>query len=264
MSANGFRTHEPGLPEPGWLLTRLFPIAVYPVLIASIFLYYDFWYFMKNKEGGIEWLGVICLLVGAWYGARMLMGYRSALPRKWLVWWFGLASVGMVVLAGEEMSWGQHLGLWDREDVPEAFREINDQNETNIHNIVGIGNTIDRGTTNLVVIGTFFAFVILPIIQRSKGKLMPPEDPGYWFWPTRAGFWAGIGVLVIPFPKRIYEWTTGETGSFDWRHSEIHEFYIALLMMTYMISAHHRLRDYAARRGSSPSGDASAGVSDGA
>jgi hypothetical protein len=243
-----FRMHQPGLPEPGWLLTRLVPMAVYPVMIASIYVAHGFWLFMKEKEGGIEWLGVGCVLVGAWYGVRMLK-YRAALPRKWLAWWFGLASVGMVVVAGEEVSWGQHLGLWGPEAIPEAFREINDQNETNIHNIVGIGNALDRGSTNLIVAGTLFAFVILPIIQRVKRETMTYDNPGYWFWPTTAGFWAGMGVMVIPFPKRVYEWATGEEGSFHWRHSEIHEFYIALLMMTYMVSARGRLRAYAAKIG---------------
>ena len=254
MSTPGSTTHQPGLPEPGWPITRLVPLAVYPVLIASIFVYYDFWYLMKRKEGGIEWLAFACLLVGIWHGVRMLVlcqsgrraGRRSVLPRPWLVGWFGLSTAGMFVLAGEEISWGQHLGLWGYADVPEAIRELNDQDETNIHNMIGIGNAIDRGSTNAVVIGTFVAFVLLPILQRVKGEAMAHDDPGYWFWPTRAGFWAGMGVLVIPFPMRIYEWTTGNEGSFDWRHSEIHEFYIALLMMTYMISAHRRLRAYAA------------------
>jgi hypothetical protein len=246
MTAHGFTTHQPGLPEPRWPLTWLFPIAVYPVLIASIFVSYDFWYFMKHKEGGIERLAVVCLLVGVGYGVRMLLAHRRALPRAWLVWWFAIATAGMVFVAGEEVSWGQHLGLWGAEDVPEPIREINDQGETNIHNIVGIGNAIDRGSTNLVIVGTFVAFFILPIVQRVKGTAMPCDDPGYLFWPTRAGFWAGVGVSIIPLPLQIYEWTTGREGSFDWRHSEIHEFYIALLMMTYMVSVHHRLRAYAA------------------
>ena len=241
-------THEPGLAEPGRLLTVVFPLTVYPVMILSIFVYYDFWLFMKSKEGGVEWLAIGCLLIGAVFGARLLLRYRSLLPAKWLVVWFALGTLGMVFLAGEEMSWGQHLGLWSGEDLPDSFQEINDQNETNIHNIVGFGNTIDRGSTNAVVIGTFFAFIILPLIQRMRGKLMPYSDPGYWFWPTKACFWAGMGVVIIMFPKRIYEAITGETGSFDWRHSEIHEFYIAMLMLTYMVSAHARLRDYASKQ----------------
>ncbi|MEQ9617155.1 MAG: hypothetical protein RLN60_03875 [Phycisphaerales bacterium] len=244
--ARDFRTHEPGLPEPGTWLTVYVPALVYPLMIATIFVWYDFWYFMKDKEGGIEWVAIVTILVGVGYGVTALAKYRSAFPKKWLTVWFSLGVAGMIVFAGEEMSWGQHLGFWGGEDIPEGFRELNDQNETNIHNLVGIGNAIDRGSTNAIVGGTFFAFVILPFIQRAKRETMSFTNPGYWFWPTRAGLVAGLGVLLIRFPERIYMWTTGaESTPFDWRHSEIHEFYIGLLMTIYMVSLHHRLKAYA-------------------
>ena len=249
MTDNKVRIHQPGLPEPHWVITRLIPIAVYPTLIAFIFIYYPFWEFMKSKEGAIEWLSVAFLLTGVVVTIIMLRRHRAAFPRRWLTAWFAIAALGMVFVAGEEMSWGQHFGLWQGEDIPEAFREINDQNETNIHNIVGIGNPIDRGSTSAVVLGVFFAFFILPIIQRLKRETMTFDNPGYWFWPTRACLCAALGVLIIPFPKRIYEFVTGQEGSFDWRHSEIHEFYIALLMMTYTISVYTRLRAYARSQG---------------
>lgn len=42
---------------------------------------------------------------------------------------------GLIFLVGEEISWGQRIFGWSTEGV---FAEINDQNETNLHNIVGI------------------------------------------------------------------------------------------------------------------------------
>ncbi len=242
--SNSFRTHMPGLPEPGRWLTVAVPPSLFLVMLLLIVVWYDAWYFLKNKEGGIEWIAIAILLIGVGYGAVTLLKYRASLPKKWLVGWFTLATLGMFVFAGEEMSWGQHLGFWSGEDLPEGFRELNDQDETNFHNMT---NALDQGPTNIIFGGTLFAFVVLPFLQRHKGKPMDFADPGYWFWPTRAGLVAGIGVILIPFPKRIYEWVTGEPGSFDWRHSEIHEFYIALLMTTYMVSLHLRLKAYSSR-----------------
>lgn len=234
-----FHTHVPGLPEAPFWLRVLAPALVYPLLIASIFIYQPFYDMMMVKEGGIEYLAVLLLLFGVVYGVRLLVKYRDLFPKRWLVVWYALVTLAAFVLAGEEISWGQHLGLWTHEQVPEAIRAVNDQNETNFHNMT---NALDQGPTNLVVLGTVVAFIVLPIILRKRGETMGVSNPGYWFWPTRAGLIAGIGVLVIPFPKRIYEWTTGEEGPNLLRHSEVHEFYVALLLTIYLVSAHNRLR----------------------
>ena len=48
---------------------------------------------------------------------------------------FGLATLGMIFVAGEEISWGQRLlGL----ETPDDLEEINKQGETNLHNIGGV------------------------------------------------------------------------------------------------------------------------------
>jgi len=226
---------------PGWLRLGV-PLIAYPLLLVSI-AYRPLYALLIRKEGLVEYAAVVVLLVGVGYGVAMLWRYRRALPHRGLAVWFALVVAAMFLFAGEEISWGQHLGLWDNEDVPEAIRSINDQNETNFHNI---SNALDQGPTNLIVVLTLLGFVLNPLYLRWRGETMGPDNPGYWFWPTRAGLAAAIGVLIIPFPKRIYEWTTGAEGPVTLRHSEMHEFYIAVLMTSYVVSAHHRLRAAAA------------------
>lgn len=232
-------THATGYPSaPRWL-TVFVPLVVYPVLFASAYLAPSFYEFMQRKEGTLEYMAVLVLLLGVAHGVLLMKRYRRAFPAKWLRWWFGISTVGMIVLTGEEISWGQHLGLFTSADLPDPILAVNDQNELNFHNIT---NALDQGPTNVVVLGVFVAFVILPIVQRIKKQTMDVDNPGYWFWPTRAGLIAAIGVLLIPFPKRIYEWVTGQDGPNELRHSEIHEFYIALLMTIYMVDAYRRAR----------------------
>lgn len=238
-----FPTHVAGYPSaPAWL-TTLIPLVVYPLLFVSAFVLPKFYEVMQRKEGVLEYLAVVVLIIGIVHGVLLLKNHRKALPAVWLRWWFGISTVGMFVLAGEEVSWGQHLKLFSREDLPGWLRNLvfehNDQREVNLHNLT---NTLDQGPTNVVVIGVFVAFVVLPIIQRLKRETMGIENPGYWFWPTRSGLIAALGVLIIPFPKRIYEWVTGNDGPESLRHSEIHEFYIALLMTIYMVDAYRRAR----------------------
>ena len=247
-----FHTHEQGFGSaPRWL-TVFVPSIVYPVIFAAAFVALPFYLFMQNKEGAIEYLAVLALVYGIVHAVILLVRYRRVLPARLLVAWFGIATAGMIVFAGEEISWGQHLGLFDSEDLPEAVLSVNDQQELNFHNMT---NVLDQGPTNAVVVGVFVAFVVLPLYQKRKGETMGIDDPGYWFWPTRAGFIAALGVLIIPFPKRIYEWTTGEDGANTLRHSEIHEFYIALLMTIYMVDVCVRARAVA-RRESADGADA--------
>jgi len=225
---------------PAWWSVWL-PAVVYPILVIAALAFPDFYGFMQRKEGAIEYLGVLVLLVGVVIGLGIFK-YTNRLPKsgRWLKWFYVVSLLGMFVFAGEEISWGQHLGLWGHEDVPEFIAERNDQTETNFHNMA---NALDQGPTNAIVLGTFVAFVVLPIIRKIRGLTMRPGDADYWFWPTRVCVVSAIGVLVIPFPKRIYEWATNTASApNELRHSEFHEFYIALLMTTYIISVYIRLK----------------------
>ena len=63
---------------------------------------------------------------------------------------------------GEEISWGQHFFKWG---TPQIFTEVNNQNETNLHNI---SNLLDQLPRSLVILWCGF----IPIIfYYSKKKL---------------------------------------------------------------------------------------------
>lgn len=232
---------------PAWLV--VVPAAlIYPAMLLMVVFYRDGYNMMIRKEGGVETISVIELLIGVGFGVALLTNrkFRKVLPSRWLVYWFVLITLASVVLAGEEISWGQHLGLWSQEQVPSWLSEVNDQQETNFHNI---GNVLDVGPTNLMVVCTFLGFFLIPWIRRRRGEPEPtPQEAAYWFWPTKVGLIAALGVLVIPWPKRIAEAILGDDPQVL-RHSEIHECYIALLLMTYLASVWFRLHDAAGRLG---------------
>ena len=236
--------HARGLPEPTRWLTVGLPAVAYPLVLVSL-TSPPMYEALMRKEGLVEFAAAGLLLVGVGLGVALLVRYRAWLPSRWLTGWFGLATMGMFVFAGEEVSWGQHLGWWDAGAIPEPFKRLNDQQETNLHNM---SNTLDQGPTNAITLVTLVAFVALPLWLRWRGEVMGFTNPGYWFWPTRAGLVAAAGVLVIPFPKRVYEGLTGQVGPVELRHSEMHEFYIALLMVIYVASAFTRLRGLAQAR----------------
>ena len=225
-----------------WPLGVLIPVAIYPglVLCAIVPALRPVFMTMQQKEGGIEFLAFGALVVGVLFGVGMLVFYRRRLPQGcgWVAWWYALITLGMLVLAGEEISWGQHLGLWGHETAEGLLGDLNDQQETNLHNI---SNAFDQLPTYAVMVATLIGCVLNPLYLRLRRETLSYDNPGFWFWPTRVCLMAALGVLLITWPKRVVEWGTGEKVSDLWRHSEIHEFYIALLMTIYILSACRRL-----------------------
>jgi hypothetical protein len=74
---------------------------------------------------------------------------------KWHKFWLGLLSVGFLVCAGEEISWGQRIFDFS---TPEQISTINVQNEVNIHNMFGYA------ADHLFIALVFFYGAILPLV----------------------------------------------------------------------------------------------------
>jgi hypothetical protein len=222
-----------------WLWPAL---LTYPLTLALLFLNRSWYNFVITKEGGLDSLTPVVLLISFAFGVQALRRTQF-LPASamWIRYWITMVLLGIVFLAGEELSWGQHLGFWSAEDLPQWIRQANDQQETNIHNLARGGNSLEQLFKNLVYLGTLIGCIILPGRRRWKKQVLSPSQAGYWFWPTKACLPAAIGVLLIMFPNRIAAWLTGEKLDVL-RHSELHELYIALMLMAYLASLAWRLR----------------------
>ncbi len=241
-----FRTHlhPAGVFDLHWLWTVVLPGILWPLMMIGAMVpgLRPAYHFMIRKEGGVEWFGVQFLLMGVAAGLVIVFRYSKLLPAKWLVGWFAFMTFGMFVLAGEEMSWGQHLGLWDHDKAVALLGDLNDQQETNFHNM---SNALDQLPTYAVMAATLVGCVLNPFYLRRRGERLGPENPGYWFWPTPACFVAALGVLLITWPRRIRIWAGGDIPTEVtslWRHSELNECYIALMFFMYIGSVFCRLR----------------------
>jgi hypothetical protein len=72
-----------------------------------------------------------------------------------LYYFLFLYFLGLIYFFGEEISWGQHIFHWTSPDI---FIEINNQNETNLHNISNLLNELPR---TLVLIWCSFSALII-------------------------------------------------------------------------------------------------------
>jgi hypothetical protein len=115
-------------------------------------------YKMLTREDGIaEWLQVffyapslgICAVVT--HRLRR-MGERGAALIYLVV------CIGLVFLIGEELSWGQRIFGWG---TPEVFTESNKQDETNLHNLHGVGAAFKWIQMLVGAYGTLLPLVLL-------------------------------------------------------------------------------------------------------
>ncbi len=78
-----------------------------------------------------NWAEFATAVFFAFAGVLLLFHSRRSTSRLQKMIWIAIGLVA-IFIAGEEISWGQHLFKWS---VPEELRKINYQKEINIHNL---------------------------------------------------------------------------------------------------------------------------------
>ncbi|MGF1630198.1 MAG: hypothetical protein ACFCUT_12070 [Kiloniellaceae bacterium] len=193
--------------------------------------FYDAW--VHGEKGLLEMSQAAVMVVAAILGLFLLV---LPVVRQWpaLFGWVFLATAGSFYVAGEELSWGQHLLNWS---TPEYWGAINDQNETNLHNI---SSWLDQKPRALLEIGVIFGGIVLPLAAL--------------YYTSIRTSW--IGIIVPPFLclpsavlaeairlfERVADWTGGDAGALFIRPAEYQEFYFYLFVLFYLIVLGQRLR----------------------
>lgn len=121
-----------GLAPGAALALAAMPVVATLVFVAAIpfpALYLG----LVDEDALLEWLQFACILaaglVFGWLGVRLARTGRRGLGAL-----YALLALGMLFVAGEEISWGQRLlGL----QTPAELDAINAQHEISVHNIFG-------------------------------------------------------------------------------------------------------------------------------
>lgn len=211
------------------------PPAMMVLLLALYFVDHGLFAQMlaKDHEGGVvEWLTVALLLPGIYAGASMLRCCRHLLPGPWTRLWVLAWTLALVYFAGEEISWGQWLFHWE---TPQTFAELNDQNETNLHNI---SSWLDQKPRALVELWIFAAGLVAPLWRGLRGRaLSDRSDWRFWVHPT----FIGVPTAILFVAVRVFEWIN--QGAFiQFGSSELREYYIAMFLTIYLLSIRVRAR----------------------
>ncbi|MCP4767719.1 MAG: hypothetical protein GY875_15785 [Gammaproteobacteria bacterium] len=184
---------------------------------------------LKGEAGIVENATVIFLVVAIGYCiSSLILAQRqdlSAYLKAWLV----LLILGAAYFALEEISYGQHMFGWG---TTESWKELNDQDETNLHNVHSMFDQVPRA---LLTLGIFVGGIILPLYWKLRAIERDESDRFYWQWPTLDCVTIGLLVILIRPILSIVDTDIINTG-------ETKENLFALFILLYCVSLRSRLR----------------------
>jgi hypothetical protein len=185
---------------------------------------------MHSEGGSHEIIQFLLMVAAALVAARALL-MRQTWARAWLLSWVALAFFACVYVAGEEISWGQHLVNWE---TPEFWSGINDQNETNLHNTT---SWLDQKPRMILMVGILIGGLVVPLLQKFKPAWVPARF-AILYPPAVLGVSALI-VLVVNIIRKI-DGLLPDVVFFT-RGSEVEELYMFYFVLLYLLILRRRL-----------------------
>ena len=213
------------------------PLALFLFVIAGWLLLeqdtYVYWF--EREIGFIELATPTVLIIAVVYGIKMLKNLKR-LPVAWLRIWVVLITLSCVYFAGEELSWGQQIFGWD---TPENIKTLNDQQETNIHNM---SSWFDQKPRFLLELWVIFGGIFIAAWRKLKSEIFDSNSWQYWFWPGFACFPAALLAEIAKLPKRMKDVLDVRPDFGEIRYSELQELMFAAFLFCYLLSIYKRLK----------------------
>ena len=88
-----------------------------------------------REDSIVEDITFLTLLIAGGLGFGLALRSRRPAMHAWSGDLFGLLALGLLLIAMEEVSWGQWIFFCE---TPESFEHLNRQGETNLHNLSGL------------------------------------------------------------------------------------------------------------------------------
>lgn len=225
---------------PVWLWLWL-PLAFYVLMYVCGFVLDGETYrrFFIGEMGIPDFTTVLVLLAAIVIGARATLG-AHLLRLRLLAAWLALGTLGCLYFAGEEASWGQWYLRWD---TPEAWAALNNQQETNLHNLETFGFLLDQLPRAMLTLGAFTGGIVVPLYLKLRGQSLNPARLWYWIWPTIITLpVAVLGVFLARIDRTIGGLVGHDWPFYDLRTGELKELMLAFFLLMYLASLAVRLR----------------------
>ncbi|MFV1968962.1 MAG: hypothetical protein ACC628_26380 [Pirellulaceae bacterium] len=150
------------LSRPMLLAILLAPFFVAAGGVVAALMGKEAYKWVTEEDQFAETMQVFCY-VAAWVLCLFVTWYHVKAKHRLIALLYVVLCFGLLFLIGEEVSWGQRFVGWG---TPESLAAINKQNETNLHNIHGVGSKFKWIQLLVGAYGT-----ILPIVFLRRGLL---------------------------------------------------------------------------------------------
>ncbi len=209
-------------------------IWVAPFLIAlcgaaTAFGGKDLYKWFTGEDGFAETMQVVFYALALMFCLFVVNAlWRSG--RRGVAMLYVVVAAGLVFMLGEELSWGQRIWGWE---TPESMRQINKQEETNLHNIYGVGSTFKWLQLLVGAYGT-----LLPLAVWKLGALRRYRD----FLSRVVPHYSLIPYFVMLFVWRVYRNFFDAPRDFYFVVSEYNEVLELVLAMGFFLFMVYQLR----------------------
>ncbi|MBI1328233.1 MAG: hypothetical protein GC136_11435 [Alphaproteobacteria bacterium] len=182
-----------------------------------------------SELGLVESLQVGVLFLCASYILLLLCRQHKKLPR-YIICWLGLCGVATIFILLEEISYGQHYVGWQ---TPEPLEKLNNQHETNLHNMSSWFDQKPRAMLELsVIVGGLLMPLLRTLSPLALSKIPSKITP---LLPDSALFVTAL-LAILP---RVYERIVDQLGHYHLhlftRTSEVQELYFYYFMLLYVL-----------------------------
>ena len=158
-------------------LLLLTPVLIMLIGASSALFGKQAYLWITGEDGIAENLQVLVYLVTLMLVLSATRRYWQAKERFIALLYIGLC-LGLLFLTGEEISWGQRLWGWETTGV---FAEINQQQETNLHNIEGVQDLFKWVQLLVGAYGVCLPLIVkrwgvFPVFRKLFAAITPPES----------------------------------------------------------------------------------------
>jgi hypothetical protein len=169
---------EYGLPASArwWIIFS--PIVVFGLFTVAMSLdaTQDFAFNLVKENNVVDWLTSVPAFIGGILGLRVAMreGQRGKEKMIWL--FYLLFAIGLIFIAGEEISWGQDFFHFH---TPGFFERHNEQDDLTLHNLDGMNG---RNHYLRLAFGAGGLIGLLLWKNDRFRDIAPPRVLQVWFW----------------------------------------------------------------------------------
>jgi hypothetical protein len=179
------------------------------------------------SEGGPHEIVEVFFLLSAFIVGCLL--FRKALYTHQPLWyrvWIVLAIAGCFYVAGEELSWGQWVFRWQ---TPEYWAALNDQGETNLHNV---STWLDQKPRAILELGIIVGGLLFPVLRRWRPNLLPAKFAA--IYPVDRLIFVAFMAEFAKWGDAFFKNVMGQQ-LFE-RASEVQELYFFMFVLLYLVS----------------------------